>query len=292
MCSTDEVLRVALSSDRNGSFTDKTADEVSRVIEEDKIGALVLGPGLETHQPFNRKTVVDLLKKVKIPIVLDAGGLRAFAGRPSLLRERQGPVVLTPHVGEMAALSGKSVKYLKDKNRFQDEARIFAAAFNVIVVLKGDMAAPTVVADPQGRLYVNTVGTPYMAKGGMGDCLAGTIGAFIVQGLAPFEAAGLGVYLHSMAAEMLAKEKNFSLTPSDVINAYPKVFEALIDVRERAIKRDKKVGITKNEVMAIAGAYGFDQLEGEHIQITTGGYVTDTAVIMTNKGKKVVRKST
>ncbi|MFC1510469.1 NAD(P)H-hydrate dehydratase [Candidatus Omnitrophota bacterium] len=288
----DEVMRISFPSDLEGQFTDHAALDVLSAVEENNVDALVVGPGLETQYPQNRKMLVDLIKSADVPIVLDAGGLRAFAGQPSLLREAGVPVVLTPHIGEMAALTGKSIEYLKDKKNFQDEARIFAAAFNVIVVLKGDMKTPTVIADPQGRMYVNTVGTPYMAKAGMGDVLAGTIGAFIAQGLAPFEAAGLGVYLHSRAAEVLARHKNYSLLPSDVIKTYPDVFQELITAREKAIKRDKRVGITKSEIMSIAAAYGFEQLEGDDIQITTGGYVTDTAIITTSKGKFVVRKST
>jgi ADP-dependent NAD(P)H-hydrate dehydratase / NAD(P)H-hydrate epimerase len=158
--------------------------------------ALVLGPGIargkKTHQ-----LIAHLLERFPGPVVLDADALNALAGRLEVLRAAQGPLVLTPHPGEMARLSGLSVAEIQS-NRVA-VARDFARAHRVVLVLKG---ARTVVALPDGRARINPTGNPGMATGGSGDVLSGICGALLAQGLAPADAASTAVYAHGLAGDL------------------------------------------------------------------------------------------
>ena len=158
--------------------------------------AVVLGPGIargkKTHQ-----LITELLERFPGPVVLDADGLNALAGRLEVLRSAQGPLVLTPHPGEMARLSGLSVAEIQADR--VTVARDFARAHRVVLVLKG---ARTVVALPDGRARVNPTGNPGMATGGAGDVLSGVCGALLAQGLAPADAASVAVYAHGLAGDL------------------------------------------------------------------------------------------
>ena len=172
---------------------------------QDKLNAcdvVALGPGLgrgrETEQ-----LVHALLRQVKGPLVLDADGLNALAGCAERLCERRGRVtILTPHDGEFARLSGRTLKELSSKDRAA-YACGFAQAHGCIVVLKGHR---TLIALPDGTLYRNTSGTSALSKGGSGDVLTGLIASLLCQGTGAAEAAALGVWLHGRAGELLEEE--------------------------------------------------------------------------------------
>ena len=117
-------------------------------------------------------------------------------GLPPALKDAAGPRILTPHPGEMARLVGLTTPEVQARRL--DLARETAAKFGVTLVLKG---AQTVVAAPDGRACLNSTGNPALASGGTGDVLTGLIGGFLAQGLAPWDAARLGVYLHGLAAD-------------------------------------------------------------------------------------------
>ena len=163
---------------------------------------LALGPGLgrgkETEQ-----LVHALLRQVKGPLVLDADGLNALAGCAERLCERRGRVtILTPHDGEFARLSGRTLEELSSKDRAA-YACGFAQAHGCIVVLKGHR---TLIALPDGTLYRNTSGCSALSKGGSGDVLTGLIASLLCQGAGAAEAAALGVWLHGRAGELLEEE--------------------------------------------------------------------------------------
>ncbi|MDD2558939.1 MAG: NAD(P)H-hydrate dehydratase [Desulfuromonadaceae bacterium] len=159
---------------------------------------VAVGPGLGLGEECTRM-VRELVTRCPLPLVLDADGLNVVATAPEIFKQRPGATVVTPHPGEMARLCGCSVAQVQAER--VRTAQEFAAHCGVIVVLKG---ARTVVADPYGAVRINSSGNPGMASGGMGDVLTGVITAFIAQGLAPFDAATLGVYLHGCAADMCA----------------------------------------------------------------------------------------
>ena len=178
--------------------------------------AIAIGPGLsleESTQKFVLKIIVDS----PCPLVIDADALNALAGRLPLLLKSKTPKILTPHPGEMARLLKKS-KTLIEQNRnviTQD----FAERYHCTLVLKG---YKTVVASPSREIYINTTGNPGMATAGSGDVLTGMIAALLGQGLAPFEAAKYGVYLHGLAGDLAAKDKTrLALIASDIIDYIP-----------------------------------------------------------------------
>ena len=159
--------------------------------------AVALGPGLGTH-PETQELVRTLVRDCPLPLVIDADGLNALAGQPEVIKGAGGPRILTPHPGEMGRLLGISSKEVQSQRL--EVAKNFAAAHGVWVVLKG---AQTIVAAPDGYLSLNPTGNPVLASGGTGDVLTGLIGGFLAQGLSPWDAARLGVYLHGLAADYL-----------------------------------------------------------------------------------------
>ena len=177
--------------------------------------ALVLGPGLGTG-PETAELVIKLYQEVEQPMVVDADGLNILAQEPEVLKKPAGPRILTPHPGEMARLIGLTSKEIQ-KDRITT-AIDFARANNLILVLKG---ANTVIAAPDGRAAVNPTGNPGMAAGGMGDVLAGALGGFLAQGLSPWQAACLAVYIHGAAADRLAATEPMGYLAGEVADEIP-----------------------------------------------------------------------
>ena len=182
--------------------------------------AVLIGCGMQN----NRDTyfiVNSFLEKCTVPIVLDADALNAICSNLDALKLAKVPVVITPHPKEMARLLKISVAEVQS-NREQVAVN-FAREYNVYVVLKGHN---TVVASPNGDVFVNTTGNAGMATGGSGDVLAGMISSLLAQNpKKPLECACAGVYLHGMAGD-IAKVKfgEISMLPTDLINCIPKAF--------------------------------------------------------------------
>lgn len=177
---------------------------------------LAIGPGIgtdkQTADVFN-----ELMCESTIPVVIDADGLNLLGDNLTLLTNIKTPAVLTPHPKEMARLTGESVAAIQN-NRI-NSARAFAETYKVHLVLKG---ARTVIAHPDGTVYINPTGNPAMASGGMGDVLTGMIAGFITQGYSPAEASHMGVYLHGTAADILSAETGpAGILASDIIRAIP-----------------------------------------------------------------------
>jgi hydroxyethylthiazole kinase-like uncharacterized protein yjeF len=187
--------------------------------------ALALGPGLGTH-PETQELVRQLVATLPQPLVVDADGVNALAGDLAAL-PAPGPRILTPHPGEMARLVGASVQEVQaDRLGLAWET---ARRLGVVLVLKG---AQTLVAAPDGRLSLNSTGNPALASGGTGDVLTGLIGGYLAQGLAPYDAARLGVYLHGLAADFWAARYGpRSLTAGDLLNVFPEVVAEFIEGR-------------------------------------------------------------
>jgi len=165
--------------------------------------AVAIGPGL------GRGAKVP---QFDLPTVLDADALDLPAIRAGM--------VLTPHPGEMARLTGKTAAEVQ-ADRWET-ARQFARAKNVTLALKG---AGTVVTDATGKLWINMTGNPGMAKGGMGDVLTGIIGALLAQGLPALEAAKAGVFLHGLAGDLAAQRVGLpSVLATDLIESLGAAF--------------------------------------------------------------------
>jgi hydroxyethylthiazole kinase-like uncharacterized protein yjeF len=180
--------------------------------------AVALGPGLGRSDE-----AVGLARRVAAehagPVVIDADGLFAFAGRLARLRKRPGPTVLTPHEGEMARLLGVESDWVR-ANRLE-AVRKAAAASGCVVLLKG---SDTLVADPDGRLGVSHAGPPGLATAGSGDVLTGAVAAVRAPGGAPPPAAGLAAEAHGLAGRRAVERRGPSgIIATDVIDALPEV---------------------------------------------------------------------
>ena len=186
-------------------------DALARILDHEH-DSIVLGPGLRPGLA-TRELVRSLLAVPEAPpppaIVLDAEALRSLASLDAWWEGVHRPAVLTPHAGEFARLraAGGTDPATDGDLVADDDARAAATAdaaarWHQVVVLKG---ARTVIAAPDGRLAVAPFENPALASGGTGDVLAGAIGALLAQGLEPYDAARLGVYLHGLAAEAVSE---------------------------------------------------------------------------------------
>jgi NAD(P)H-hydrate epimerase len=187
--------------------------------------AIVIGPGLG----FDAATVKMLraVLAVGCPILIDADGLNALAKNPELLDEIKSPVLLTPHPGEMARLLAR--KFETDER--EAAARAFTDRYDVALVLKGTR---TLITARENPMHINTSGNPGLSTGGSGDTLSGIIGALLAQGVHPFEATRLGVWLHGHAADLVLAERGCEegITPT-MLSAH--LGMALVSLRSMAV---------------------------------------------------------
>ncbi|HET6370422.1 MAG TPA: NAD(P)H-hydrate dehydratase, partial [Nitrospiria bacterium] len=184
--------------------------------------AVAIGPGL-SQNPETQEIIRELIFGAPLPVVIDADGINALAGKTDGLRSAPGARVLTPHPGEMARLIGTATQKIVDDP--MGEAERFATEHRVVLVLKG---AQTLIATPDGSLLINPTGNPGMATGGSGDVLTGMIGALLARGVPPPEAAALSVYLHGLAGDLAASDRGETgMTPSDLIDEIPGAFRTL-----------------------------------------------------------------
>jgi hydroxyethylthiazole kinase-like uncharacterized protein yjeF len=190
---------------------------VGQVLERcERVQSLILGPGLGRH-PETLEFARELARHAPVPLLLDADGLNAHAGRLADLAERPAATVLTPHAGELARLLDTDSKSVQTHRLAC--ARRAAAESRAIVVLKGD---DTLVAEPDGRVAVNPGGASALATAGTGDVLSGVIGALLAKSMDPFEAACAGVYVHAAAGRLCgARTGPEGVIASDVIQALP-----------------------------------------------------------------------
>jgi len=178
--------------------------------------SVLLGPGMGRF-PGDTRWLRAVWEQAAIPLVLDADALNMLAAAddfPSWPR-RQAPTIFTPHPGEMARLAGiSSGEVQSDRIGL---ARRYALRHGVTLVLKG---ARTVIASPEGTVYINGNGNPGMAKGGAGDVLAGMIAGLLAQGLNAEQAAALGVFLHGAAGDRAASRRHMagSLLASEILD--------------------------------------------------------------------------
>jgi len=200
--------------DDDGFHTPAGVGDVEEMAE--RAGAVVLGPGLgraEGAQEFARGVAVA----VEAPLLVDADGLNAHAGRLELFREREAPTVLTPHEAELGRLLELEPEEIAAHRVAY--AREAAELSGAVVLLKGD---DTIVARPGGPLAISPGGTPALATAGTGDVLSGLIGALLAKRMDPFEAACLGALAHVLAARAASARLGVDhVMAGDVIDALP-----------------------------------------------------------------------
>jgi NAD(P)H-hydrate epimerase len=207
--------------DADGALDPAGADAVLERAE--RADALVVGPGIgRTAGAF--ELARRLAHEAKLPLLLDADGLNAHAGRLEALAERSAPAVLTPHAGELARLLQSDSRSV-GAHRLRS-VRTAAAEAQTVVVLKGD---DTLVAHPDGRVGVSRGGAPALATAGTGDVLSGVTGAYLAKHMDPFEAACAAVLVHAQAGRVAARRIGAEgVIASDVVEALPQALtEAL-----------------------------------------------------------------
>lgn len=209
-----EVMTEALSEAEKGFIGEGALEEILKLGENKK--AVLIGPGIVPTQPA-MKVMVDIIKGMHQPLVIDAGGIDAIALNPGILKYAKGSRVITPHPGEMGRLLNLPPRDIQADRA--GIARKFAEENNVYVVLKG---AHPLIAVPEGKVFISTKGNPGMATAGAGDVLAGMVGGLLSQGFSPEKAAIAAVYLHGLAGDMVRDEKGeYGIMATDIIEKIP-----------------------------------------------------------------------
>jgi len=213
-----EVMTLPVA-DKEGYFCERSFDAIKPLVN--KLDVLAIGPGASANketQSFLRKIVQSVDK----PMVIDADGLTALAGNFTLLKQRRPQsLVFTPHLGEFSRMTGIDSNRIINKRK--ELVKQFALRYNLTLVLKGDH---TLVSDGKA-FFENPTGNPAMAKAGSGDVLAGVIAGLMAQGLSGFDAARLGVYLHGLSGDLVARAKTqMCLLASDIIDYLPNAIKA------------------------------------------------------------------
>jgi ADP-dependent NAD(P)H-hydrate dehydratase / NAD(P)H-hydrate epimerase len=221
-----ELMTMPLFATEEGTLSPRNLESARFVQASQGKSVLAMGPGLSTNHE-TQQFIRGLLREVSLPIILDADGLNALAGRADELRGRKTELLaLTPHPGEMARLLGITSRDVQAR-RLEISLET-ACRWRAFVILKG---YHTILATPDGQAYVNTTGNAGMATGGTGDVLTGMLAGLTAEfGTADWERVlGLGVYLHGLAGDIAAERLGQApLVASDVIEALPEAYARLL----------------------------------------------------------------
>lgn len=230
------IIQLAVPQSLNPIFEVKLTEQMTVPVPDNEQGALIvskelydfvdgksallIGPGLSLNSEGG-EFIPQILNIYNSAVVIDADGINSINKNPDALK--RGNCIITPHIGEMARLTGKTPKEVADN---QTECALqFAREYNVTVVLKNYI---TVIASPDGRIAFNTTGNSGMATGGSGDVLSGIIASLCSQGYDNFTAAVIGTYVNGLAADIAAERTGeISLTPSDTVDALAEAFKRL-----------------------------------------------------------------
>jgi ADP-dependent NAD(P)H-hydrate dehydratase / NAD(P)H-hydrate epimerase len=211
------LVTLISDSDTIDKVSSRLTEAMACEFEEERIinllngcDAIGFGCGMGDNENTFKK-LKYITEKSKCPIVIDADGLNVLKNRTKEILDLKKQIVITPHLGEMARLTGFSIEYIKN-NRI-DVAKNFAKEHKIIVLLKG---YETVITDGE-VVYINPTGNNKMANGGMGDALTGIITSFIGQGINPMKATICGAYIHGYIGDELAKKLN-TVNATDIIN--------------------------------------------------------------------------
>ena len=184
--------------------------------------AVVAGPGLPDDERAYA-SAREIIGAIDLPLVIDASALNAFAGRAQEINPRAASRIITPHPGELARILGSDAQSINGDRI--GAARAAARHCNCVVVLKGHQ---TLVAEPDGRVYVNPTGNPGMASGGTGDVLGGMVAAFLARDIDPVDSACAAVYIHGLAGDLLKEEMgDTGLTAGDLAERIPAAIQRL-----------------------------------------------------------------
>jgi len=218
-----ETITWGLPETDDGTLSPKALEEILTRINE--FDVIAIGPGLSANKGIS-ELVEGLLSsdKIAIPVILDADALNSIDDVTILKRRKVKNVNITPHPGEMSRLIKKSIEEIQE-NRIKAASEL-AVDTGVNVVLKG---AYTVVASPDGRLFINPTGSPAMASAGVGDVLTGALAGLMAQGIDALDALVAGVYIHGMCGNVVAGIKGErGIVASDLLDSLPFVISSII----------------------------------------------------------------
>lgn len=216
-----EGITVPLPEFKKGVVGISDIEKIIKTMEECDV--IAVGPGSGNSRELE-ELLRNILEHTSKPMVLDADALNSLAKRKELLQLIKSQTVITPHIGEMSRLTELDIDYIKN-NRIK-VALEFSKKWNVVVILKGSR---TVVAGPNGEVYINENGNPGMATAGSGDVLTGIVTGFIAQGIEPLKAAMAAVYVHGIAGDLAAvKLGEYGLLASDIVKELPFAIKEIV----------------------------------------------------------------
>jgi ADP-dependent NAD(P)H-hydrate dehydratase / NAD(P)H-hydrate epimerase len=226
-----EVMTEPLEETAAGTIAMNALERLNNLVEGKTV--LAVGPGI-SHYPDTTEFVRKVVANHDTPIVVDADGLNAFANHATELNGSKRPLVLTPHPGEMARLTNSTTTAVQHDRL--NTARAFAREHQLILVLKGHR---TLIAQPDGTVWVNTTGNPGMATGGTGDILTGMVAGFIAQSPDRILNAVLAaVHLHGLAGDVACEGMGeHSLVATDLLKALPEAFRRTRDQANQKLVR-------------------------------------------------------
>lgn len=202
---------------------DKKISEKQLLEQMQWADVILIGPGIGITET-TKDIVSFVIKNAAVPVVCDADCLNIISQDPMILKVPHTELILTPHIGEMARLTGESILYIKD--HMTEIASEFSREYQVTCILKD---ARTIICVPYGQIYVNAYGNPGMATAGSGDVLSGIIAGCISQLETSEQAAALGVLIHSLAGDLAAGEKGVrSMLAGDIVDQVGRVLERRI----------------------------------------------------------------
>lgn len=191
----------------------------SEEVDLSKANAVAFGCGSSLSEKAE-KTLLRLIRENQKPLLIDADGINILSKHIDVLNEKSCSVILTPHEGEMARLTGLSSVFIRD-NR-EKVAADFAKEYGVTLLLKGK---DTIITDGD-RFFINPTGSPALATAGSGDVLSGVITALLSNGIKPFEATVIGAYVHGLSGEIAEKKLGVrSVIASDIIEYLSDAFK-------------------------------------------------------------------
>ncbi|MDQ3821381.1 MAG: NAD(P)H-hydrate dehydratase, partial [Acidobacteriota bacterium] len=230
-----EIMTAPLAETSQGAISFEAVEEAVKLAG--RANVIAIGPGLSSEDDRTRRFVRSIVERRKTPVVIDADGLNALAPWPKDLRgSAQRPLILTPHPGEMLRLIGSD-----DKDALSDRVRVareFATAHELILVLKGSR---TIIAAPDGRVFINSTGNAGLGTAGAGDTLTGIITGFLAQAYGTLkteadalEAVIAAVYVGGFAGDLAARQIGMrSMVASDISEHLGAAIQTLDPVGER-----------------------------------------------------------